>query len=174
MDAKTRMGVDATAWKYPSLLEDFQTAIASMAHMRHLASTARGFYCFCLTPSIRKLIRSICLIRGRIQSTGQELSTSQRISLWLQRSLFCTAIGSYFVLMVSCLPAEQTRRMWRVRQGSSLTWLSIRIRLQGRKPRESNKLFDLFFSYKQIRQIRPIRGKTKKKHPEVRLLAGLK
>ena len=34
--------------------------------------------------------------------------------------------------------------MWRVRQGSSLTWLSIRIRLQGRKPEESNKLFDLF------------------------------
>ena len=32
-----------------------------------------------------------------------------------------------------------------VRQGSSLTWLSIRIGLQGLKPRESNKLFDLFF-----------------------------
>ena len=30
-------------------LRDFQTAAASMAHMRHLASTARGFYCFCLT-----------------------------------------------------------------------------------------------------------------------------
>ena len=35
--------------------------------------------------------------------------------------------------------------MGRVRQGSSLTWLSIRIGLQGRKPRESNKLFDLFY-----------------------------
>ena len=32
-----------------------------------------------------------------------------------------------------------------IRQGSSLTWLSIRIRLQGHKPRESNKLFDLFY-----------------------------
>ena len=32
-----------------------------------------------------------------------------------------------------------------IRQGSSLTWLSIRIRLQGRKPGESNKLFDLFY-----------------------------
>ena len=39
----------------------------------------------------------------------------------------------------------QTRWMGRVRQGSSLTWLSIRIGLQGRKPRESNKLFDLFY-----------------------------
>ena len=35
--------------------------------------------------------------------------------------------------------------MGRVRQGSSLTWLSIRIGLQGHKPRESNKLFDLFY-----------------------------
>ena len=32
-----------------------------------------------------------------------------------------------------------------VRQGSSLSWLSIRIGLQGRKPRGSNKLFALFF-----------------------------
>ena len=31
-----------------------------------------------------------------------------------------------------------------VSQGSSLSWLSIRIGLQGHKPRESNKLFDLF------------------------------
>ena len=35
--------------------------------------------------------------------------------------------------------------MGRVRQGSSLAWLSIRIGLQGRKPGESNKLFDLFY-----------------------------
>ena len=33
-----------------------------MARKRHLASTARGFYCFCLSPSIRKRIRPI---RGR-------------------------------------------------------------------------------------------------------------
>ena len=32
-----------------------------------------------------------------------------------------------------------------IRQGSSLTWLSIRIGLQGRKPGESSKLFDLFY-----------------------------
>ena len=29
-------------------LRVFQTAAASMARKRHLASTARGFYCFCL------------------------------------------------------------------------------------------------------------------------------
>ena len=44
-----------------------------------------------------------------------------------------------------CLPAGQTRRVWMVRRGSLLSWLSIRIGLLGRKPRESNKLFDLFF-----------------------------
>ena len=52
-----------------------------------------------------------------------------------------------------------------VGQGSSLTWMSIRIGLQGRKPRESNKLFDLFFppqdTIRLIRPIRPIRGRKK-------------
>ena len=43
-------------------LRIFQTDTASMALKRRLASTARGFYCFCLAPSIRKPIRSI---RGR-------------------------------------------------------------------------------------------------------------
>ena len=43
MDAKTRMGDGVTGRKCPSLLEDFQTAIASMAHKRHHASIARGF-----------------------------------------------------------------------------------------------------------------------------------
>ena len=35
------------------MLEDFQTGTASMARKRHLASTARGFCCFCLTPRQR-------------------------------------------------------------------------------------------------------------------------
>ena len=51
------------------MLEDFQTGTASMARKRHLASSARGFYGLCLAPSIRKLIRSIRLIRGRIESS---------------------------------------------------------------------------------------------------------
>ena len=37
--------------------------------------------------------------------------------------------------------------MGMVRQGSSLTWMTIRIGLQGLKPRESNKLFDLFLPH---------------------------
>ena len=50
MDAKTLRGDGGAGGKYPSLLEDFQTGTASMARMRHLASSARGFYCFCLAP----------------------------------------------------------------------------------------------------------------------------
>ena len=42
-----------------------------------------------------------------------------------------------------------------VRQGSSLTWLSMRIRLQGRKPRESNKLFDLFYRPQDMNPFNP-------------------
>ena len=67
MDAKTQQGDGGAGGKYPSLLEDFQTDTASMARKRHLASTARGFLCFCPAPSIRKRIRSIRLIRGRIE-----------------------------------------------------------------------------------------------------------
>ena len=38
------------------MLEDFQTGTASMARKRHLASTARGFYCFCLTSTTGQLL----------------------------------------------------------------------------------------------------------------------
>ena len=84
--------------------------------------------------------------------------------MYCQRQLFC------FVAFLSA--CGQTRRMGRVRQGSSLTWLSIRIRLQGRKPEESNKLFDLLFSHKtRIRSIRSIRGKKNNPHA-LRCLEG--
>ena len=52
--------------------------------------------------------------------------------------------GQLFCFVVSLSARGQTRRMWRIRWGSSLSLLSIRIGLQGHKPRESNKLFDLF------------------------------
>ena len=52
MDAKTRKGDGVADGKYPSLLEDFLAAAASMARKRHLASTARGFLCFCLMARI--------------------------------------------------------------------------------------------------------------------------
>ena len=84
----------------------------------------------------------------------------------LRKGSFCTAFGSYFVLLLSCLPAGQTRRMWRVRQGSSLTWLSMRIRLQRRKPGETNKHFDLIvLPQDTIRPIRKIRGGDIYTHP---------
>ena len=84
MDAKTRKGDDVAGWKCLSLLKDFQTGTASMARKRHLASTARGFLCFCLMAQIevQKVqevqwvqwvqIRPIRLIRGRktIHRTG--------------------------------------------------------------------------------------------------------
>ena len=59
--------------KYPSLLEDFQTGTASMARKRHLASSARGFSCFCLMAQIgvqevqEVQIRPIRLIRGKTE-----------------------------------------------------------------------------------------------------------
>ena len=55
-------------------LRDFQTVASSMTRKRHLASTARGFYGFCLAPSIRKLIRSILLIRGRTSQLIQDVA----------------------------------------------------------------------------------------------------
>ena len=90
IDARTRKGDDVAGGKYPSLLEDFQTGTASMARKRHLASTARGFYGFCLMAQIEVQrvqevqevqevqIRPIRLIRGRetIHRTGQACVTS--------------------------------------------------------------------------------------------------
>ena len=63
------------------MLEDFQTGTASMARKRHLASIARGLFGFCLAPSIRKLIRSIRLIRGRIESTGRIFILVYRLAM---------------------------------------------------------------------------------------------
>ena len=57
---------------------------------------------------------------------------------------FCTANGSYFVLWLSVCQG-QTRRVGRFSQASLLAWMNITTWLQGRKPRESNKLFDLIF-----------------------------
>ena len=55
MDARPWRGDGVAGWKYPSLLEDFQTDTASMARKRHLASTARGFYCLCLMAHWRNI-----------------------------------------------------------------------------------------------------------------------
>ena len=52
IDARPKRGDGGADRKYPSMLEDFQTGAASMARKRHLASTARSFFCFCLTSTI--------------------------------------------------------------------------------------------------------------------------
>ena len=55
------------------MLEDFQTGTASMARKRHLASSARGFLCFCLMAQIEVQWVQIRPIRGRkrIHRTGR-------------------------------------------------------------------------------------------------------
>ena len=58
MDAKTREGDDVGGCKYPSLLEDFQTGTVSMDRKRHLASSARGFLCFCLMAHQRTSLKN--------------------------------------------------------------------------------------------------------------------
>ena len=82
---------------------------------------------------------------GRSKVTVSSLR--RRLILYCQGQLFC------FVAFPSA--SGQTRRMGMVRQGSSLTWLSIRIGLQGRKPGESNKLFDLFYRSQNINPFNP-------------------
>ena len=57
--------------------------------------------------------------------------------------MYC--LGQLFCFAGFLSACGQTRRVWMVSRGSSLSWLSIRIGLQGHKPRESNKLFDLLF-----------------------------
>ena len=56
-----------------SLLKDFLAAAASMARKRHLASSARGFSCFCLMTH-RKGIGPIRPIRGRTSQLIQDVA----------------------------------------------------------------------------------------------------
>ena len=48
IDARPKRGDGVAGRKYPSLLEDFQTATASMAHKRHLHLTQGVFDVFVL------------------------------------------------------------------------------------------------------------------------------
>ena len=50
IDAKTRKGDDVAGGKYPSLLEDFQTAAASTARKRHQHLPQGVFDVFVLHP----------------------------------------------------------------------------------------------------------------------------
>ena len=50
-------------------LRDFQTGTSSMARKRHLASTARGFYGFCLTAITGQLLHiALCCLEGSTMS----------------------------------------------------------------------------------------------------------
>ena len=53
-------------------LRDFQTGTASMARKRYLASTARGFYGFCLLTSQDRCLTS-ALLPGGQYARGQVL-----------------------------------------------------------------------------------------------------
>ena len=61
-------------------LRDFQTAAALMARKRHLASTARGFYCFCLTaltgPVSVQSVQSVVEKKSRVKPFVLLLSNS--------------------------------------------------------------------------------------------------
>ena len=60
-------------------LRDFLAATASMARKRHLASTARGFCCFCLMTLVTTgLIRPIRLICGRKESLSSGVLPSRQ------------------------------------------------------------------------------------------------
>ena len=86
-----------TGRKCPSLLEDFQTGVASMTRKRHLASIARGLLCFCLTTNIHEQLRPIRPIRGN--KTSHRTGTLHQAKdivvapgepiLYCQRQLFC-------------------------------------------------------------------------------------
>ena len=54
IDARPKWGDGVTGRKCPSLLEDFQTGVASMTRKRHLASSARGLLGFCLMARIHR------------------------------------------------------------------------------------------------------------------------
>ena len=55
IDARPKWGDGVAGRKYPSLLEDFQTAAASMAHMRHPHLTQGVFIVFVLHPASASL-----------------------------------------------------------------------------------------------------------------------
>ena len=99
--------------KYPSLLEDFQTGTASMARKRHLASTARGFYCFCLTSTTGQLLH---LALGCLEGST--------MSNLVHRRRRCARIVPYMIL----LPGGQYARGWRA---EPLTRRRISLWLQG-------------------------------------------
>ena len=86
------------------MLEDFQTAAASMAHMRHLASTARGFYCFCLTAryGFKKFKRfngfkSVLSVNSMVEYNPKDRNSPP------VKGYHCGSSGAYFVLPTAAI-----------------------------------------------------------------------
>ena len=100
-----RLAMDARpervmVWRVENIqacLRDFLAATASIARKRHLTSIARGLFGFCLAPSIRKPIRPIRLIRGKIEIQSTRASHQAKDIVVAPGEPFCTANGSYFV-----------------------------------------------------------------------------
>ena len=65
IDARPKWGDGVAGRKYPSLLEDFQTAAASMAHMRHLQQPQGVFDVFVLSPTTVQDVTHSTLLPGR-------------------------------------------------------------------------------------------------------------
>ena len=69
-------------------LRDFLAGAASMARKRHLASTARGLFCFCLMAQIEGQwvqwvqIRPIRLIRGKTEEPVLRRTALQAEAWW--------------------------------------------------------------------------------------------
>ena len=85
-------------------LRDFLAATASMARKRHLASTARGFCCFCLMTLVTTgLIRPIRgekknLSSGVMPLTLLNLGCTRHSSSQLGSALICTRFQAAFMV----------------------------------------------------------------------------
>ena len=94
MDARTLEGDGGADRKYPSLLEDFLAAATSMARKRHLASTARGLFGFCLMARIvvQKVqgfqLRPIRILRARMMERHTCCSFTEQLDFYISIHFF--------------------------------------------------------------------------------------
>ena len=94
---------------------------------------------------------------------GRSLSTRRRISLWLQGSLFFTANGSYFDLLLSvCQQGRPDRWGVSIRQACLHGCTSLPV-CKGVSLGKATNFLIYSFSHLQIRSIRLIRGRKKSK-----------
>ena len=102
IDARPKWGDGATVRKCPSLLEDFQTGVASMTRKRHLASIARGLLCFCLTTNIHEQLRPRIDLYTRLCLEGSTPEDGSGASP-PGEGYRCGSRGAYFVLPTAAI-----------------------------------------------------------------------